>query len=188
MSLKELKKPIAARVLGIDASTHSIAFCTIENKKVVRYGEINFSGSDIYERMIDARKKIRALIENFDADLVAIEAAVMVRSAHTGIKMAYIFGSIMAEIIEDGKRVIEVHPITWQSFIENKNFTKKQKEEIKLEFPGKSENWYKNKIRETRKQKTIDFCRTINVKTDSDNVADACGIAWYVVNNMEKYR
>lgn len=184
MSLGKLRRPTADRVLGIDASTHSIAFCIFEKQKVVKYGEISFTGSDVYERIIDARKKIRALIEQFDADLVAIEAAVMVRSANTGLKMAYIFGAIMGELIADGRQVYEVHPITWQSFIGNKNFTKEQKIAVQKEYPGKSANWYKAKIREKRKQKTIDFCEQLGVKVESDNVADACGIGWYAVNNV----
>lgn len=188
MLLEGLKKPIAGRVLGIDASTHSIAFCVFNETEPIKYGEIKFQGTDVYERIIDARKKIKALIDVFDADLVAIEAAVMVRSANTGLKMAYIFGAIIAEIIEDGKRVVEVHPITWQSFIGNKNFTKKEKDQVRIDFPGKSETWYKNKIRELRKQKTIDFFISKNINTTSDNVADAAGVAWYVVNNMGQYR
>lgn len=187
MLLEKLRKPTADRVLGIDASTHSIAFCIFHKREVVKYGEISFTGSDVYERIVDARKKIKALITQFDADLVAIEAAVMVRSANTGLKMAYIFGAIIAEIIEDGKRVVEVHPITWQSYIGNKNFTKADKEKIKQQYPKKSDTWYKGKIREQRKQKTIEYFKDRGITTDSDNVADAAGVAWYVVNNMEKF-
>jgi hypothetical protein len=160
----------------------------LKDKKVVKYGEINFSGQDVYERILDAKKKVSAIVSEFDSDLVAIEAAVMVRSAHTGIKMAYIFGAIMAEIIKENKRVVEVHPITWQSFIGNKNFTKQEKENLKKQFPGKSESWYKNKIRETRKQKTMNFFMEHGINTTSDNVADAAGIAWYVSSNLENYQ
>lgn len=187
MLLKELKRQTEDRVLGIDASTHSIAFCLFENKKVVKYGEVEFSGQDVYERILDAKNKVSAIVDQFDSDLVAIEAAVMVRSANTGLKMAYIFGAIMAEIIKENKRVVEVHPITWQSFIGNKNFTKNEKDQVKNKYPGKSPNWYKNKIREIRKQKTIDFFKAHGINTASDNVADAAGIAWYVSNNLEKF-
>lgn len=186
--LEKLRRQTEGRVLGIDASTNSIAFCVFEGENPVRYGEIKFDGADVYQRMVDARKKIRSLIDVFDADIVAIEAAVMVRSANTGLKMAYMFGAIMAEIIEDGKKVVEVHPIAWQSFIGNKNFTKKEKDEVKKQFPGKSENWYKAKIREMRKSRTMHFFSMYNVNTSSDNVSDAAGVAWYVVHNMEKFR
>lgn len=184
MSLAKLAKVPEKTVLGIDASTRSIAFCLFDNKVPVKWGEVFFDGGDVYERILDAKRKVSKIAKDFPSDFVAIEAAVMVRSANTGLKMAYIFGAIMGELIDDGRKVVEVHPITWQSFIGNKNFTNEQKSDVKKMFPGKSENWYKNKIREIRKQKTIDFCKEIGVRVDSDNVADACGIGWYAANNM----
>lgn len=184
MSLAKLARQPSSKVLGIDASTRSIAFCLFEDKKVVKYGEVFFDGGDIYERILDAKRKTRSIAKILKSDFVAIEAAVMVRSANTGLKMAYTFGTIMSELIEDGRKVYEIHPITWQSYIGNKNFTKNQKLEIQNSYPGKSSNWYKAKVREVRKQKTIDFCRSLNVFTESDNVADACGIGWYAVNNL----
>ena len=57
-----------------------------------------------------------------------------------------------------------------------------EKEKVKLEYPNKSDSWYKNKIRELRKQKTIDFAKTLGVNTESDNVADSVGIAWWGSN------
>lgn len=184
MSLAKLARQPSNRVLGIDASTRSVAFCLFEDKKVIKWGEVFFEGADVYERILDAKNKTKSIIGMLPSDFVAIEAAVMVRSANTGLKMAYIFGAIMGELISDGRKVYEVHPITWQSFIGNKNFTKSEKKEIENKYPGKSINWYKAKGREIRKQRTIDFCQGVGVNTDSDNVADACGIAWYAVNNL----
>ena len=51
--------------------------------------------------------------------------------------MAYIFGAIMGELVDDGRKVVEVHPITWQSFIGNKNFTKAEKLEIQKNIQEK---------------------------------------------------
>ena len=184
MSLAKLIKPKAHRVLGIDASTNSIAFCLMEEKVPIKWGEINFDGSDIYQRILDAKKKIKSFKNQLDTDFVVIEAAISVKSVHTGIKMAYVFGAIMGELLSDNVQVVEVHPITWQSYLGNKNFTKSEKEAIKNEFPGKSDTWIKGKIRERRKQRTIDFAGTLGVQTESDNVADATGIAWYAVNEI----
>lgn len=184
MSLAKLVKVPESTVLGIDASTHSIAFCLFKDKTPIKWGEVNFDGGDVYERILDAKNKVRSIMNQIPSDFVAIEAAVMVRSASTGLKMAYIFGAIMGELISDGRRVVEVHPITWQSYIGNKNFTKAQKLELQNKYPGKSANWYKAKMREIRKQKTIDFCKELGVVVESDNVSDACGIAWYATNNL----
>lgn len=184
MSLAKLAKVPSKTVLGVDASTRSIAFCLFDEKRVVKYGEVEFEGDDVYSRILDAKKKVASIARLVPSDFVAIEAAVMVRSANTGLKMAYIFGAIMGELIADGRQVYEVHPLTWQSFIGNKNFTKAQKLEVQNKYPDKSINWYKSKVRELRKQKTIDFCKGLGVFVESDNVADACGIGWYAANNL----
>lgn len=186
--LASLNKTEAKRVLGIDASTLSIAFCILEDTKPVSYGEITFQGSDVYERMLDAKRKIRSLKESgfFDVDFVAIEAGVVVRSTHIGIKLAYVFGVIMAELLENNIKVVECHPITWQSFIGNKNYTRVQKQEVRDEFPGKSDTWYKNKIRQNRKAFTLQFMHDKGIITTSDNVADAAGLAWYAVHNLTR--
>jgi Holliday junction resolvasome RuvABC endonuclease subunit len=184
MSLAKLAKPKAHRVLGIDASTNSIAFCLMNEKVAVKWGEIVFEGADVYERILDAKRKIRSFKRELDTDFVVIEAAISVRSVATGMKMAYVFGAIMGELLSDNIEVVEVHPITWQSYLGNKNFTKAEKDAIRAEFPDKSENWIKGKIRERRKQRTIDFARNLGIKTESDNVADAAGIAWYAVNEI----
>jgi len=184
VSLASLAKPKVSKVLGIDASTNSIAFCLMNEKVPVKWGEINFEGADVYERILDAKRKIRSFKRELDTDFVVIEAAISVKSVATGMKMAYVFGAIMSELLDDNVEVVEVHPITWQSYIGNKNYTKAEKEAIKLEFPDKSDNWIKGKIRERRKQRTIDFVRDLGIKTKSDNVADAAGIAWYAVNEV----
>ena len=184
MSLAKLARPKAHKVLGIDASTNSIAFCLMEEKVAVKWGEINFDGGDVYERILDAKRKIKAFKDQLDTDFVVIEAAISVKSVATGIKMAYVFGAIMGELLNDGVKVVEVHPITWQSYLGNKNFTKAEKLAVKNEFPGKSDNWYKGKIRELRKARTIEFARSMGINTESDNVADAAGIAWYAVNEV----
>ncbi|CAB4185840.1 hypothetical protein UFOVP1119_139 [uncultured Caudovirales phage] len=184
MSLAKLVKPRASKVLGIDASTNSFAFCLMNGKTPVKWGEITFEGQDVYERILDAKRKIKAFKNELDTDFVVIEAAISVKSVHTGMKMAYVFGAIMGELLSDNVEVKEVHPITWQSYLGNKNFTKAEKLAIKNEFPDKSDNWIKGKIRERRKAKTIDFANSLGIKTESDNVADAVGIAWYAVNEI----
>ena len=184
MSLAKLVKPKAHKVLGIDASTNSFAFCLMQEKVAVKWGEIVFEGSDVYERILDAKRKIKAFKHELDTDFVVMEAAISVKSVATGIKMAYVFGAIMGELLSDGVEVVEIHPITWQSYLGNKNFTKAEKQAVKDEFPGKSENWYKGRIRELRKARTITFVKGMGIDTENDNVADAAGIAWYAINEV----
>lgn len=182
MGLSDLARPQHKKILGVDASTNSIAFCLMDGDTPVKWGEINFEGRDVYDRILDAKRKVRAIKDQLDYDFLAIEAAVSVMSVATGLKMAYVFGTIMSELISDTIKVVEIHPITWQSYIGNKNYTKAQKLAVKNEFPGKSDSWIKAKIRERRKEATIKFVRSMGINTESDNVADAAGIAWYAVN------
>jgi Holliday junction resolvasome RuvABC endonuclease subunit len=170
------------KVLGIDASTNSIAFCLMHDTTPKKWGEITFHGSNVYERILDAKRKVKAIRERLDYDIICIEAAVSVMSVATGLKMAYMFGTIMGELMYDDTKVIEVHPLKWQGYINNPNFTKSEKEAVKKEFPGKTESWYKGKIRELRKQRTIDFVKILGIETENDNVADAAGIAWWGSN------
>ena len=107
MSLAKLAKPIAHKVLGIDASTNSFAFCLMEEKKAVKWGEITFEGSDVYERILDAKRKIKSFKNELDMDFVVIEAAISVKSVATGMKMAYVFGAIMGELLSDNVRVVD---------------------------------------------------------------------------------
>ena len=175
---------MANKILGIDASTNSIAFCLMHDSKPIKWGEITFRGASVYERILDAKRKVKAIRERLDYDTICIEAAVSVKSVATGLKMAYMFGTIMGELMYDDTRVVEVHPLKWQGYINNPNFTKAEKEAVKKEFPGKTESWYKNKVRELRKQRTIEFASTLGINTDNDNVGDAVGIAWWGSNEQ----
>ena len=171
--------------MGIDASTKSIAFCVMSGDTVIKYGEVFFNGADISERILDAKRKVYSLRKEFKVDYIAIESAIVVRSPGVAIKLAYMFGAIMGELLDQGARLKEVAPITWQSYIGNKNLTKAEKEQIKKDFPGHATSWYNNKSREIRKHRTIDFFNNkFNVDIESDNVADAFGLAYYAVNNL----
>lgn len=187
MGISSLIKQPPRKILGIDASTNSFAFCILDNGKPATWGEVNFSGATVYDRILDAKQKIKALkyMGTFDVDVMALEAAVMVRSAATGLKMAYVFGAIIGELIDDELKISEVHPIEWQSYIGNKNFTKAEKQQVKDANKDKSDSWIKNKIREMRKQKTMDFAATLGVITDNNNVGDAVGIAWFAYNKVK---
>lgn len=173
-------------VMGIDASTNSLAFCIMKNGKPVKWGELQFHGANVYERILDASLKVRDLRETFKVDYIAIESAVLVNSVSVAVKMAYVFGAIMAELLREGAEVIEVKPITWQSFIGNKVWTAQQKAALKKKTPGKSVSWYKTEMRRQRKQFTLDyFNKKYKLKLESDNVGDAFGVAHYLSENSK---
>lgn len=176
--LASLSKTKASRVLGLDCNTNSIAFCIYYNRRPVHYGKIKIEGSDIYEKIGDANKKIYALYKTYDVDYVAIEGSVFVKSPQVAINLAYVFGSIIGVLVALGCKTIATPPMTWQNHIGNKVLTKTEKEQIKTDFPGKSASWYSNKGRDMRKQRTMDFFNTkFNCKVTDNDVGDAMGIA-----------
>lgn len=185
----EALKPKAKRVIGIDASTNSLAFAIYEDGTPIKCGEIKFNGSSVFERLKDAKKKARALVKTgvWDADYIAIESAIMVRNIQTAIDLAYVYGAIVSELSEATAEMHKVAPITWQSGIGVPNLKKAEKDAIQKEFPGKSKSWYQNKGRQIRKQRILDIAREhFEIADGSDNVGDACGIAKYVSETLTR--
>lgn len=187
MTLASLKKVNASRVLGIDASTNSFGFSLIENNIPVKWGKVEFSGADIYEKIYDAKIKTRAMLKELSCDYIAMEGAVLVRSADAVIKLSYVYGVIISELMSSGASVITVSPTAWQAHIGNKNPTKMEKDKIKFENPGYADSWYKNKMRQIRKQRTADyFNNKYGLKIEDFDVADSMGIAYYANEVLTK--
>lgn len=187
MTLASLVKTKASKVLGIDASTNSIAFCLMENDVPLKWGKINLVGNDIYEKIYDAKVKMSVMLDELQADYIAVEGAVLVRSPDAVIKLSYVYGVVIAELMSTGAKVITISPTSWQSYIGNKNPTKQEKAAIRLANPGYAESWYKNQLRNMRKQRTADY---FNLKyglsiLDFD-VADSFGIAHYANKELTK--
>lgn len=192
---KDIKKTPVVRVLGIDCSTKSLAYACFEGDTPLYCGEVFFDGDNVFKRLNDARRKTQMIldsedllgVEGFKADFVAIEAAVAVKNVKTAIVLAYVYGAVMGVLMQNGAEVVEVPPITWQSAIGNPLLKKAEKDKIAAENPGKSKTWLQNKGRLFRKQRTLDFARKyFKIETDSDNIGDAVGVAWYAANVLTK--
>lgn len=180
MTLASLKKTQADRVLGIDASTNSIAFCLMENDVPLKWGKIELHGLDIYEKIHDAKNKMHSMLEELRSDYIVVEGAVFVKSADAVIKLSYVYGVVIAELMSTGAKVITISPTAWQSYIGNKNPTRIEKDNIRIKNPGYADSWYKNKLREMRKQRTVDYFNSkYSLDLDDFDVADAFGIAHY---------
>ena len=180
MKLAELVKTKANRVLGIDASTNSVAFCLMENDKPLKWGKINLVGADIYEKIYNAKVNTHAMIDELKSDYIAVEGAILVRSPDAVIKLSYVYGVVIAELMASGSSVITISPSSWQAYIGNKNPTKDEKQAIRIKNPGYAESWYKNQLRKMRKQRTVDyFNKRYGLSLTDFDVADAFGIAHY---------
>jgi Holliday junction resolvasome RuvABC endonuclease subunit len=177
----------AHTVMGIDSSTHSLAFAVFQGARLVKYGKIEFSGKSVYDRLTDAQRKITALRDQFDVDYIAIEKPVRVNSAGVAIKLAMFVGVIIASVNKGGTDVVEVYPMSWQSYIGNNNYTRAEKAKVKRRRGNtkKSTSAISAIIREERKQYTIRyFNKLFKINVDDNDVADSIGIAWYAVKNL----
>ena len=180
MTLASLVKTKASRVLGIDASTSSIAFCLMENNVPLKWGKIDLVGQDIYEKIYNAKVRMSLMLEDLSSDYIAVEGAILVRSPDAVIKLSYVYGVVIAELMSTGAKVITISPSSWQAYIGNKNPTKDEKSAIRLANPGYADSWYKNQLRNMRKQRTVDyFNKKYNLSLSDFDVADSFGIAYY---------
>ena len=180
---------------AIDASTNSLAFAlfTTDSSKFKNdlgtVGKINFEGSNIYEKVMDAGQKTKAFFDYYGGfEAIVIEHTVFMNSPKTAADLALVQGAILGAAGQSGTKVIgKVSPITWQNYIGNKKLTKEEQLLVRSQNPGKSQAWYKGYERGIRKQRTIKF---ININydrsIDDNDVADACGIGHWAIHNWEK--
>ncbi len=94
VNLASLVKTKAHRVLGIDASTNSIAFCLMENDIPLKWGKIDLVGQDIYEKIYNAKLRMNMMLKELKSDYIAVEGAILVRSPDAVIKLSYVYGVV----------------------------------------------------------------------------------------------
>ena len=177
------------RICAIDASTNSLAFALFVDNDLSSIGKIHFDGNNIYEKVMDAGKKVKAFFDIYDGfEAIVIEHTVFMNSPKTAADLALVQGAILGSAGQSGTKVIgKVSPITWQNFIGNKKISKEEQLLIRAQNPGKSVSWYKAYERMLRKERTINFININYDRTITDNdVADACGIGHWAVKNWDK--
>lgn len=191
-------KMIPNRIFAIDASTNSIAFAIFVEGKLDTVGKLNFEGKDIYAKVQDANKKVDRFLQHYldwnqldegnDNNAMVIEHTVFMNSPKTAADLALVQGAIIAAFGSWGIKTIgKVSPMTWQNYIGNKRLTKEEQLLLRSQNPGKSDSWYKGFERGVRKQRTIKFINiNYDKKIDDNDVADACGIGHWAINNWDK--
>jgi hypothetical protein len=176
-------------ICAIDASTNSLAFALFSGDDLKTIGKINFEGNDVYEKVMDAGKKVKAFFDIYGGfEAIVIEHTVFMNSPKTAADLALVQGAILGSAGQSGTKIIgKVSPITWQNFIGNKKISKEEQLVIRAQTPGKSESYYKAYERTLRKERTINFININYDRTITDNdVADACGIGHWAVKNWGK--
>ena len=176
---------------SIDASTNSMAFALFNtaDENLGFVGKITFNGDTIYEKVMDAGKKTKAMFDYYGGfEAIVIEHTVFMNSPKTAADLALVQGAILGAAGQAGtKNIGRVSPITWQNYIGNKKISKDEQLFIRSQHPGKSASWYKTYERNLRKERTIKFINTIYDRSIVDNdVADACGIGHWALKNWGK--
>lgn len=178
-------------ICAIDASTNSLAFALfdVQQQNLGVVGKIKFDGNDIYEKVMDAGKKVKAFFDYYGGfEAIVIEHTVFMNSPKTAADLALVQGAILGAAGQAGTKVIgKVSPITWQNYLGNKKLTKEEQLLIRTKNPGKSVSWYKTYERNFRKERTMKLIDVIYDRSINDNdVADACGIGHWAICNWEK--
>lgn len=176
-------------ILAIDASTNSMAFSVFTERKLIKYGKVNFYGNHVYEKTGDAAKKISAFLKDYRVDAIVIESAIFTNSQKTAINLSLVQGAIIGGTQMYKKTpIVSCSPVSWQNWIGNGRLTNEEKLAVKdLYGEDKSYSFYKTKERELRKGKTI---KKVNIQFDlelkDDDVADSVAIGWYSSENWSK--
>jgi hypothetical protein len=79
----------------------------------VKWGKINFEGADVYERIKDAHPKVRALADEFDADFVCLEGAILAnnKNVKVTIDLSLMYGAILSVLLAGRAKVVQVTPM-----------------------------------------------------------------------------
>jgi len=176
-------------ICAIDASTNSLAFALFVGNQLESIGKISFEGNNIYEKVMDAGKKVKSFFDIYGGfEAIVIEHTVFMNSPKTAADLALVQGAILGSAGQSGTKIIgRVSPITWQIFMGNGKISKEEQLLIRSQNPGKSDSYYKAHERMLRKERTIKFINLNYDRTITDNdVADACGIGHWAVKNWDK--
>lgn len=167
------------RILGIDSSTKSIAYCLITDGKYEASGKFEFTSSG-YTHLGQAVDHARMLFQEYEPDYVVIEGSAYINNMNVMKKLSMVQGAILGGFLALGGEVSEVPPVTWQSGIGNPPSNKTLRARFNRKYPELSKSAQKKKIREYRKQRTMDIIKdTIGLETYDDDIADAAGVALY---------
>lgn len=173
---------------AVDASTNSLAFAFFLDGELEKYGKIRFLGSTIYDKLGDTVYKTRGLFDVLPTENMIIEKTIFANSAQVAANLALSQGALIGGAKIGGVRnVYGVAPMSWQSYVGTRLLTTDEKQKIRQANPNKSNSWYKSQEREQRKQKTISTVNSkFNIKLDDNDIADACGIGMFALDNWHK--
>jgi hypothetical protein len=178
-SVLQLRNKKGKRVLGIDHSTQTLAFCLSVDGKPEYWEEIPLLGSTVYARIGDLVNKLAARFDTEVIDTLVIEKTVQVNSRDTVVKLAMIAGAIIGYFEARGIKAYEVPAPTWQAATAKPTLSKAEQAALKLANPGRAKSWYSNEARKIRKQRIMDWVELNFGMTVPSDCADSICISVY---------
>lgn len=95
-------------------------------------------------------------------------------------QLSLFYGMTIGTLYKPKVKLVLPKPLQWQRFIDNPLLTTEERRAIMKANPGKSRNWYSERGRERRKQRTADWVKEKYHVTITDNdITDSIGIAYY---------
>lgn len=181
MKLTDLKRQPkeANRVIGLDLNSSKMAFSIFDDKRLIKYGEVEFPGKTLFQRLNSANKIISILRDELQADKIVFESAIYVNNRKTVISLAYMYGAVVSTLAEPEVEIGELGPTEWGKAIGNNGISQKERAAFKRANPGKTKGWYDQQFREQRKQITKNWVQdTFGIDTSnlSDDVCDAIAV------------
>lgn len=190
MKLKDMldNKKTYASIMGVDMSSKTIAyslFCNNDEWKLKQRGKIEIIGETTFEKCGDVVEKFSGLVKVLKPEMIIFESSTYVNNNAVMKQLSMVFGAAAGAASRYGIEVLDIPPVTWQSYIGNPPNSKKYKQQFIVDNPGITDSKAKVLMREERKNRTIDFVvKNIGVEPEDDDIADAICVGYYAVKNL----
>jgi Holliday junction resolvasome RuvABC endonuclease subunit len=190
MKLKEMleNKKSYTSIMGVDMSSKTIAYSVFKKDgdwRLYQRGKIEISGESTFEKCGDIIEKFSGLLKVLEPELIIFESSSYVNNNAVMKQLSMVFGAAAGAASRYGIEVIDIPPVTWQSFIGNPPNSKKYKDKFLKDNPEITQSKAKVLLREQRKTRTIDFVlENIGVVAEDDDIADAICVGYYAVKNV----
>lgn len=190
MKLKDIleNKKSYSSIMGVDMSSKTIAYSLFlrdSDWSLRQRGKVNISGESVFEKCGDVVDKFSGLARTLNPELIIFESSSYVNNNGVMKQLSMIFGAAAGAATRYGIEVVDIPPVTWQSYIGNTPNSKKYKEKFLQDHPGITDSKAKVMMREERKNRTIAFVvDNMGVTPEDDDVADAICVGYYAVKNL----
>lgn len=190
MKLKDMleSKKSYSSIMGVDMSSKTIAYSLFKKGfdwSLSQRGKIEISGETTFDKCGDVVDKFSGLIIVLSPDLIIFESSTYVNNNAVMKQLSMIFGAAAGSATRYGIEVVDIPPVTWQSYIGNPPNSKNYKKKFIEDHPGITDSKAKVLMREERKNKTIKFvAENIGVQPEDDDIADAICVGYYAVKTM----